>query len=137
MSNTTAPAWAKSDFVVEVLFHTVAGWRPIASKNTATGPGINLSEEEVTDVSLGTFYVFDKETPKLGEQYAQRGGRGCGGCRGCRGGRGCGGGGCRGCGVAAAACPGDRAASARRDTGGRLVGISLARVSAGLLYALA
>jgi hypothetical protein len=74
----------------------------IPFKDTATGPGINLSEEEISDVSLGTFYVFDKETPKLGEQYAQRGGRGCGGCRGCRGGRGCGrgcgGGGCGGCG---------------------------------------
>ena len=74
----------------------------IPFKDTATGPGIMLSEEEISDVSLGTFYVFDKETPKLGEQYAQR--RGCGGCRGCRGGRGCGrgcggcGGGCGGCG---------------------------------------
>jgi hypothetical protein len=78
----------------------------IPFKDTATGPGITLSEEEISDVSLGTFYVFDKETPNLGEQYAQRGGRGCGGCRGCRGGRGCGrgcggggcGGGCGGCG---------------------------------------
>ena len=55
-------------------------------------PQIMLSEEEITDVSLGTFYVFDKETagsPSLGERVAQR----CGGCRGC--GRGCG---CRGCG---------------------------------------
>ena len=46
-----------------------------------------LSEEEISDVSLGTFYVFDKENAgKSGEQYAQRG---CGGCRGCRGCRGC------------------------------------------------
>jgi hypothetical protein len=51
-----------------------------------------LSEEEISDVSLGTFYVFDKENAgKSGEQYAQRG---CGGCRGCRGCRGCGGCGC-------------------------------------------
>ena len=68
------------------------------------GSGIALSEEEISDVSLGTFYVFDKENAgasKLGEQYA-RGCRGCGGCRGCRGcrgcARGCGGGGCGGCG---------------------------------------
>jgi hypothetical protein len=60
-----------------------------------------LNEEEIADVSLGTFYVFDKEhagTPYLGEKVAQR----CGGCRGCRGcRRGCGcrcGGGCGGCG---------------------------------------
>src|SRR2546425_3463095 len=71
-----------------------------------TRPQITLNEEEIFDVSLGTFYVFDKEnagTPRLGEKFA-RGcggcGRGCGGCRGCRGcGRGCGcGGGCGGCG---------------------------------------
>src|SRR5262245_23258230 len=43
-----------------------------------------LSEEEIADVSLGTFYVFDKENAEIpGRQYAQRGCRGCGGCRGC------------------------------------------------------
>src|SRR6266478_6589136 len=55
-------------------------------------PQITLNEEEIADVSLGTFYVFDKEnagTPRLGEKFA----RACGGCRGCGGGRGC-----RGCG---------------------------------------
>src|SRR5919197_1665968 len=54
-------------------------------------PQITLSEEEIADVSLGTFYVFDKEsagTPYIGEKVAQR-------CGGCRCGRGCG---CRGCG---------------------------------------
>ena len=69
---------------------------------TTTPPQITLSEEEIADVSLGTFYVFDKENagvPRLGERVARGcgrcgGGRGCGGrgC-GCRGG-GCGGGGC-------------------------------------------
>jgi hypothetical protein len=76
------------------------------SKDTATGPGFTLSEEEISDVSLGTFYVFDKEDLRapLGEQVARGCGRGCGGCRGCRGCRGCGrgcggcGGGCGGCG---------------------------------------
>jgi hypothetical protein len=70
-------------------------------------PQITLNEEEIADVSLGTFYVFDKEnagTPRAGEQYARGCGgcgcRGCGGCRGCRGcARACGGcGGCGGCG---------------------------------------
>ncbi len=66
---------------------------------------IFLGEEELSDVSLSTFYVFDKESakPQLGEQVAWW--RGCGGCRcggcrcgGCRcGWRGCGGG-CGGCG---------------------------------------
>jgi len=72
----------------------------------ASGHEITLGEEEISDVSLGTFYVFDKEdasTPQLGEKLAYRGcgGRGCGarGCaRGCGvGGCGCWGGGC-GCG---------------------------------------
>src|SRR6201992_1666878 len=54
-----------------------------------------LSEEEMADVSLATFYVFDKENVGGGVQLA----RGCGGCGGCGGGRGCGGGGgFRGCG---------------------------------------
>jgi hypothetical protein len=60
-------------------------------RNNVPSPQINLSEEEIFDVSLGTFFVFDKETlDKPGQQYA----RGCGGCRGCRG---CGGCGCRAC----------------------------------------
>src|SRR5262249_46652401 len=46
-------------------------------------PQITLSEEEIADVSLGTFYVFDKEnaeTPRLGEKFAP----GCGRCGGLR-----------------------------------------------------
>jgi hypothetical protein len=76
------------------------------SQNTVP-PQILLSEEEIADVSLGTFYVFDKEhagTPYIGEKVAQR----CGGCRGCRGcRRGCGcrcGGGCGGCGCGGCGC---------------------------------
>jgi hypothetical protein len=82
-------------------------WRDAASFQFPT-----LDEEEISDVTLATFYLFDKEN--LGDsqpsvQLAFRGGCGCGhGCggggfRGCGGGfRGCGGrgfvGGCRGCG---------------------------------------
>src|SRR6476620_7650587 len=88
----------------------------LPTKDTATGPGFTLSEEEIADVSLGTFYVFDKETagtPRLGQQLARGcggchgcgGARGCGGCRGCRGcGRGCGGCGCGGCGCGGCGC---------------------------------
>jgi len=74
-----------------------------AAKSPALGLGheFTLGEEEIADVSLATFYVFDKENAaavKSGVQEA----RGCGGCggRGCggRGCRGCGGRGCRGCG---------------------------------------
>src|SRR5579863_2121147 len=64
---------------------------------------ITLGEEEIADVSLATFYVFDKEgttAAKEGNVQLARGCgcRGCGGCRGCRGCRGCGGRGCGGCG---------------------------------------
>src|SRR6478736_3452678 len=71
-------------------------------------PVIALDEEEISDVSLATFYVFDKEaagTSQFGQGVQLAAGcRGCG-CRGCRGCavrscRGCGCGGCvaRGCG---------------------------------------
>jgi hypothetical protein len=84
---------------------------------------ITLGEEEISDVSLGTFYVFDKENlaPRPGVQLARAGGgggcahggggRGCGGARGCGGGHGCGGRGCggrgcggRGCGLGGCGC---------------------------------
>jgi hypothetical protein len=82
--------------------------------NTSPNQRFVLSDEEMADVSLATFYVFDRENLGTGVQLARGcggcggcGGRGCGGCgggRGCGGGcggRGCGGfgfGGCRGCG---------------------------------------
>src|SRR5690348_9324089 len=93
--------------------------RDIPTRNTAP---INLAEEEIADVSLATFYVFDKENAgahrsgarlAAGEGGCKQGGckqggckqggckqGGCkqGGCGGC-GGQGCGGhGGCGGCG---------------------------------------
>jgi len=74
---------------------------PSQDKGPAPGSQITLNEEEISDVSLGTFFVFDKEIvgAKAGQQFA----RGCGGCRGC-GGRGCGG--CRGCGRGCRGCRG-------------------------------
>src|SRR5271169_497088 len=78
------------------------------SDNTSPNQRFVLSDEEMVDVSLATFYVFDRENVGSGVQLARGGGcgHGCGGCGGCRGGggfggcRGCGGGfgGCRGCG---------------------------------------
>jgi hypothetical protein len=64
---------------------------------------ITLGEEEIADVSLATFYVFDKENAAAAAAGVQVAWRGCGGCRGCRGCGGCracrGCAGCRGCGV--------------------------------------
>lgn len=74
--------------------------------NASPSHQITLGEEEIADVSLATFYVFDKESTaaaKNGIQLARGCGcRGCGGrgCRGC-GGRGCG---CGGCGVGWGGC---------------------------------
>jgi hypothetical protein len=77
-----------------------------ASANTPTvevpsqdsGPRILLAEEEIFDVSLATFYVFDKERD-FGPGVRLAAGRGgCGGCGGHGGCGGCGGhGGCGGC----------------------------------------
>jgi hypothetical protein len=64
------------------------------SDNTSPNQRFVLGEEEMADVSLATFHLFDRENLGGGMQLA----RGCGGCGGCRG---CGGGGfvgCRGCG---------------------------------------
>jgi hypothetical protein len=64
------------------------------------GHGFTLGEEEIADVSLATFYVFDKENAAAAKSGVQEA-RGCGGCRGC-GGRGCRG--CRGCGGGCGGC---------------------------------
>ena len=70
-------------------------------RSFAPGMMITLGEEELADVSLATFHLFDDEEFGSGVQLAQRGCGRCGGCRGCGGARGCGGfhgcGGCRGC----------------------------------------
>lgn len=55
-----------------------------------------LGDEEMADVSLATFHLFDKENGAAAGQQVAWVGR-CGGCRGC-GWRGCRCGGCRGCG---------------------------------------
>lgn len=73
-----------------------------------TEAGVFLAEEEISDVSLATFRVFDRENPPLhqGIRVAAGGhgcgcgghGGGCGGCGGCRG--------CSGCAARGCAAPG-------------------------------
>jgi hypothetical protein len=68
----------------------------IQTQNTGMSHEITLCEEEISDVSLATFYVIDNEnagTFRRRIKLAQGGGCGCGG-GGCGGG---GGGGCAGC----------------------------------------
>jgi len=77
----------------------VAPTPDLPSTHTALPPAFFLGEEEISDVSLATFYVLDTENVNLGERL-QVAARGCGGCRGCGGGaRGCGGRGCAGVGA--------------------------------------
>lgn len=66
------------------------------SLDTIANQRFVLGEEEIADVSLATFHLFDKESGTTGVQRVAAGCR-CGGCRGCgcRGCRGCGG--CRAC----------------------------------------
>jgi hypothetical protein len=66
---------------------------------------ITLGAEEIADVSLATFYVFDKESTADAKDGKIQLARGCGCGRGC-GGRGCGGRGCRGCGGRGCGCGG-------------------------------
>jgi hypothetical protein len=78
---------------------------PTTTGNLQSDTRVLLAEEEISDVSLSTFYAFDKENARIpGVKLAAGHGGGCGGHGGCghgcaaRGcGHGCGGGGCRGC----------------------------------------
>lgn len=92
--------------------------------STAQSHELLLGEEEIFDVSLATFYIYDKENggPSAIPQNLQLARGGCGGGGGCRcggggggcrcgGGGGCGGGihiGCGGCHVACRGCGGGR-----------------------------
>jgi hypothetical protein len=56
---------------------------------------ITLGEEELSDVSLATFYVLDKENAAAAQSGVKVAWRGCGRCGGC---------GCRGCGCGWRGC---------------------------------
>lgn len=106
---TTKPATAKVLGAAGLSFSLVgsasASTTPTAgisqTDNTSPTQRFILNEEEMADVSLATFYVFDRENVGIGVQLA-RGCGGCGhggGCGGCaHGGGGCAhvGGGCAG-----------------------------------------
>jgi hypothetical protein len=60
----------------------------LIGKNAAVSQEITLFEEEISDVSLATFYVFDNENAGTLRRGVKIAAGGCGGC---------GGGGCGGC----------------------------------------
>jgi hypothetical protein len=75
------------------------------SDNTSPNQRFVLGEEEMADVSLATFHLFDKENVGSDMQLAAvvvR--RGCGGCRACRACRGCAVRACGGCGGCGGCC---------------------------------
>ena len=81
---------------------TAASAVDVPVQNTATHHELFLGEEEISDVNLSTFYVFDRENDAMlkdGVKTAYWRGCRCGCARACRcGWRGCGGcGGCGGC----------------------------------------
>lgn len=74
---------------------TAATAQPAAEMTARNAPvtqEVTLAEEEIADVTLGTFHVFDKETPtapqssrRLAMGACGGGGCGCSGCAGCGG----------------------------------------------------
>src|ERR1700729_3883805 len=123
MSLAASTGGSPADIAPESLATPAAGSvADILWQNAAPFKLPTLDEEEISEVSLATFYLFDKENPgnaQSGIQVAFRAGGGAcgcghgGGCRVCGGGfRGCGGvracgvgfRGCRGCGVGFLRC---------------------------------
>jgi hypothetical protein len=84
-SRTALPVWGAAGVSLAMAGSASAAVEPTPnapSHRTASPPVINLLEEELSDVSLSTFFIYDRENTAAprGEQYAQRGCRGCRGC---------------------------------------------------------
>ena len=108
IAKAAAPALGAAGLTLSLVGSASASAVPTAevkqTPNYVPTQTITLGEEEIADVSLATFHLFDKENTAAGVTGVQVA-RGCGGCRGCRGCRGCGGGcGGGGCCVSWGAC---------------------------------
>jgi len=91
--------------------------------NTLPNHVLNISEEEIADVSLATFFVFDKEDGRSSLLDNIREARGCGRCGGggrCGGAGRCGGGRC-----AVGRCAAGRCGGCRRCAGGCRCGVGV------------
>src|ERR1700733_12317464 len=108
MSLAASTGGSPADIAPESLATPAAGSvADILWQNAAPFKLPSLDEEEISDVSLATFYLFDKENPGNAQSGIQVAFRGCGGGCGCGDGvRACGVGfrGCRGCGVGFRGC---------------------------------
>ena len=101
VTKAAVPALGAAGLTLSLLGSASASGVPTAdvpqTTHFAPNQAITLGEEEMADVSLATFHLFDKENVGGEVQVAYRGCHGCRGCRGC-GVRGCRCGGCGGCG---------------------------------------
>jgi hypothetical protein len=108
-SKTALPVWAAAGVSLAMMGGASANAPATDVPSQDSGKRILLAEEEVFDVSLATFYVFDKERELSPGSIRLAAGR-CGGGCGCGGGGGCGGhpGGCMGggCGAHPSGCMG-------------------------------
>jgi hypothetical protein len=99
VSKAAVPALGAAGLTFSLLGSAAASAVPTVdvpqTTHWAPNEAITLSEEEMADVNLATFHLFDKENVGSGVQVAYRGCRGCA-ARGCRG---CAARGCRGCAV--------------------------------------
>ena len=84
-SKTALPVWAAAGVSLAITGGASANAPVTEMPSQDSGKRLLLAEEEVFDVSLATFYVFDKER-EFSPDVRLAGGR-CGGCGGC-GGRG-------------------------------------------------
>jgi hypothetical protein len=99
VTKAAIPALGAAGLTFSLLGSASASAIPTAdvpqTTHLAPNQAMTLGEEEMADVSLATFHLFDKETVGSNVQVAWV--RGCRGCRGC-GVRACRCGGCGGCG---------------------------------------
>jgi len=125
-SKTVLPVWAAAGVSLAITGGASANAPVTEMPSQDSGKRLLLAEEEVFDVSLGTFYVFDKEI-EFSPSVRLAGGR-CGGCGGCGG---CGAhvGGCGGCHIGGCGC----AARGCRGCGGCGCGVGVGLLLGGLL----
>jgi hypothetical protein len=134
-AKVTLPAWGAAGMSLAMAGGASAAVAPTANtpaQGTTPVPIFTLSEEEISDVSLATFYVFDQETlgaQSLGTQLARACGGGGGRCGG--GGGRCGGAGrCAG-GGGAGRCAAGRCAAGRCAAGRCGAGCGAGRCAGG------
>ena len=100
LTKAAVPALGAAGLSVGLVGGAFASATPTADVpqklNFAPTQAVTLDEEEMADVKLATFQLFDKENNGSALQQMAWGCR-CGGCRACAW-RGCGCGGCAGCG---------------------------------------